>query len=155
MEKLAADAAVEPDAAGDVLDIAAQRLAQIGDLVDEGDLGGEKGVGRVFDQLGGGDIGEQHRRLDQIERPVELAQHRTRPLAGGADHHPVGAHEIGDRRALAQKLRVGGDVEAVGRPGAAQDRGTSSPVPTGTVDLVTTTAKPDSTLAISRAAAYT
>jgi hypothetical protein len=25
----------------------------IGDLVDEGDLGGEEGVGGVFDQLGG------------------------------------------------------------------------------------------------------
>ena len=36
--------------------------AQIGDLVDEGDLGGEKGVGRVFDQLGGAPVGEQDRR---------------------------------------------------------------------------------------------
>src|ERR1700730_10194130 len=123
MEKLAADAAVEPDAAGDVLDIAAQGLAQIGDLVDEGDLGGEKGVGRVFDQLGGLDAGEHDRRLNQIERPIELAQHRPRPLAVGADHHPVGAHEIGDRRALAQKLRIGSDIKAVGRPGAAQDLG--------------------------------
>src|SRR5262249_48503828 len=55
MQKLAADATVEPDAAGDVLDIAAHPFAQIGDLVDKGDLGGEKGVGRVFDQFGGGD----------------------------------------------------------------------------------------------------
>ena len=53
MQELAADAAVEADAAGDVLDIGADRLAQIGDLVDEGDLGREKGVGGVFDQLGG------------------------------------------------------------------------------------------------------
>ena len=55
MQEFAADAAVEADAAGDVLDIGADRLAQIGDLVDEGDLGREKGVGRVFDQLGGFD----------------------------------------------------------------------------------------------------
>ena len=34
-------------------------------------------------------------------------------------------------------------------------RSTSSPVPTGTVDLVMTTVKPDSAAAISRAAAYT
>src|SRR3974390_2440336 len=34
-------------------------------------------------------------------------------------------------------------------------RSTSSPVPTGTVDLVTTTVKPESAAAISRAAAYT
>jgi UDP-glucose-4-epimerase GalE len=114
MQKLAADAAVEPDAAGDILDVGAQSLAQIGDLVDEGDLSGEKGVGRVFDQSGGDDVGEQHRRLDQIERPVELAQHDPR--------HPVGAHEIGNRRALAQKLRVGGDLDPALGPVAAQDR---------------------------------
>ena len=52
MQELAADPAVEADAAGDVLHIGADRLAQIGDLVDEGDLGREKGVGGVFDQLG-------------------------------------------------------------------------------------------------------
>jgi hypothetical protein len=34
-------------------------------------------------------------------------------------------------------------------------RSTSSPVPTGTVDLVTTTVKPRSAAAISRAAAWT
>ena len=34
-------------------------------------------------------------------------------------------------------------------------RSTSSPVPTGTVDLVTTTVKPDSAVAISRAASKT
>ena len=79
MQKLAADAAVEADAAGHVLDVGADRLAQIGDLVDEGDLGREKGVGGVFDQLGGLDVGEHDRRLDQIERPVERAQHRRAP----------------------------------------------------------------------------
>ena len=42
-----------PDAAGDVMDVGADLLAEIGHLVDEGDLGGEEGVGRVFDQLGG------------------------------------------------------------------------------------------------------
>jgi len=50
MKKLAADAAVEPDAAGDVLDVGANPFAQIGDLVDKGDLGGEKGICRVFDR---------------------------------------------------------------------------------------------------------
>jgi hypothetical protein len=58
-----------------------------------------------------------------VSIPVELAQYRPRPLAVGADHHPVGAHEIGDRRALAQKFRVRGNVEPALRPGAAQDLG--------------------------------
>jgi hypothetical protein len=123
VQKLAADAAVEPNAAGHVLDVGAHPFAQIGDLVDKGDLGGEKGVGRVFDQLGGGDVGKHDRRLDQIERPVELVQYRPRPLALGADHHPIGAHEIGDRRALAQKFRVGGDLNPAVGPEAVQDLG--------------------------------
>ena len=51
MQKFRADAVVEPHAARHVLHVGADRFAQIGDLVDEGDLGGEEGVGRVFDQL--------------------------------------------------------------------------------------------------------
>ena len=52
MQELPADAAVEADAAGDVLHVGADRLAEIGHLVDEGDLGREEGVGGVLDQLG-------------------------------------------------------------------------------------------------------
>jgi hypothetical protein len=40
---------VEPDAAGNVLNIGVDRLAQIGDLVDERDLRREEGVGGIFD----------------------------------------------------------------------------------------------------------
>ena len=71
MQELAADAAVEADAARHVVHVGADLLAEIGDLVDEGDLGREEGVGRVLDQLGGLEVGEDDRRLDQIERPVE------------------------------------------------------------------------------------
>ena len=140
MQEFAADAAVEADAAGHVLHIGADLLAQIGDLVDEGDLGREKGVGRVFDQFGGFDVGEHDRRFDQIERAVERPHHRAGGLAVGADDDAVGAHEILDRRAFAQKFGVGDDVEP--RLAGARRRriaATSRPVPTGTVDLVTTT----------------
>ena len=51
MQELRADAVVEADAARDLLHVGADLLAQIGDLVDEGDLGGEKRVGGVFGQL--------------------------------------------------------------------------------------------------------
>ncbi len=71
--------------------------------------------------------GEEDRRLDQIERPVELAQRVAGALGLGADHHPVGAHEILDRRALAQELGIGGDVELAVRPAAAQDLGDLAP----------------------------
>ena len=59
MEEFGADPVVEADAARHVLDVGADRLAQIGHLVDEGDLGGEEGVGGIFDQLGGAPAGDE------------------------------------------------------------------------------------------------
>ena len=53
MQEFAADPIIEPHAAGDFLHVGANLLAQIGHFVDESDLGGEKRVGGVFDQLGG------------------------------------------------------------------------------------------------------
>ncbi len=112
MQEFAADPAVEPDAAGDILNVGPHRLAQIGHLVDEGDLRGEEGVGRIFDQLGGFDRGEDDRRFEQVERPVKRAQDGAGMFAVGADHDAVGTHEIGDRRAFAQEFGVGRDIEA-------------------------------------------
>ena len=51
MQELRADAAVEADAAGHILRRRRRPLAKIGDLVDEGDLHREKGVGRILGQL--------------------------------------------------------------------------------------------------------
>ena len=107
MQKLAADAVVEADAAGDLLHVGADLFGEIGDLVDEGDLGGEEGVGRVFDQLRRAPLGEQDRRPVEIERPVELAHHVARALVGAADHDAIGMLEVADGGALAQELRIG------------------------------------------------
>ena len=60
MQEFAADAVVEADAAGNLLDVAADLLAQIGDLVDEGDLGGEERVRSIFDEFGGAPGGEEN-----------------------------------------------------------------------------------------------
>ena len=53
MEELGADAVVEADAARHLLHVGADGFAEIGDLVDEGDLHREEGVGGIFDQFGG------------------------------------------------------------------------------------------------------
>ena len=90
MEELGADAIVEADPARDVLDVGADRFAQVGDLVDEADLGREEGVGGIFDQLGGPPPGEQDRRLVEEQRPVDFAQHVARLLVLGADDDAVG-----------------------------------------------------------------
>ena len=67
-----ADPVVEPDAARHFLHVGAESLAQVGDLVDEGDLRRQEGVRRILDQLGGAPAGVEDRRLIEIERPVEL-----------------------------------------------------------------------------------
>jgi hypothetical protein len=108
MQEFRADAVVEPDAARDFLHIGADPFGEIGDLVDEGDLGGKKGVGGVFYQFRGAARGEHQRRLVQRQRTVDIAEHFSRALVGGADHDAVGKLEVADRRALAQKFRVGG-----------------------------------------------
>ena len=76
MQELGADAVVEADAARDVLHVGADLLAEVRDLVDEGDLDGEEGVGGVFGQFGRAPRRDQQRRLIEVERPVELASSR-------------------------------------------------------------------------------
>ena len=90
VQELGPDAVVEADAARDVLDVGVDRLAQVGDLVDEADLDREEGVGGIFGQLGGPPAGEQDRRLVEEQRPVDFAQHLARLLVLGADDDPVG-----------------------------------------------------------------
>ncbi|MCY1238973.1 hypothetical protein D9M68_664340 [compost metagenome] len=53
MQELRADAAIEADAAGDVLDIGADLFAEVGHLVDEGDLHRQEGIAGILDQFGG------------------------------------------------------------------------------------------------------
>ena len=107
---------------GDLLDIGADGVAQIGNLVDEADLDGKKGVGGVFDQFGRAPVGHHHRRLVEIKRAIEFAQGRDRALGMGADDDAVGALEIADGRALAQEFRIGGDVEIGFGIGPGNDR---------------------------------
>jgi len=122
MKKFRTDAAVEADAARDVLHIRARLFAEIGHLVDEGDLGREKGVGGVFREFSRAPVGEEDRRLGEVERAVELAHYFTGALVLAADDHAVRPFEVVDGRALAQEFGVGGHGEfGLGR-GAADDR---------------------------------
>ena len=69
---------IEPDAARHVVHVGADLVAQVGDLVDVGDLHRQEGVGGILDELGGLEAGEQDRRLDQEQRPIELAHDLAR-----------------------------------------------------------------------------
>ena len=66
-------------------------------------------------------VGEQQRRLVEVERPVELGHHLAGALVLGADDDAVRPLEVGDGRALAQEFRVGDDGEVAVRPGLAHD----------------------------------
>ncbi len=107
MQEFGADAVVEADAAGHLLHIGADGFAEVGHLVDEGDLHRQEGVGRILDQLRRPSAGEQDRGLVEVQGPVEFAHHRPRPLVLDPHHHAVGPLEVVDRRALAQEFRVG------------------------------------------------
>ena len=117
-------------------DVGADLLAHVGDLVDERDLGGQEGVGGVLDHLGAGRVGADDRRRRGRRR---AASHGVAVGARlGADHDPVGLHEVGDGAALAQELGVR-DVADVLQAARVQLGPQPSPVPTGTVLFITST----------------
>ena len=121
MEEFRADAIVEPDAARDLLHVGADAFAQIRDLVDEGDLGGEERVRGVFGEFGGAAVGEQDRRRVEIERAIEFLHHLARALVLHADHDAVRMLEVLDRGALAQEFRIGHDGDVGVRIRLADD----------------------------------
>jgi hypothetical protein len=130
MEAVGADAGVETDALGNVVDVRTGGLADIGDGVDEGDFGGEEGIGCVLDDLSGARRGEEQRGRvgcmaragDAVEREVVAAAEErlvdaAQEVGGagriGAEDDAVGVEEVGDGGSFAEEFRVGGDVEAV------------------------------------------
>jgi hypothetical protein len=93
LEELVADAGVVAHAEGDVLDVGADGLADGGHRVDEGDLGGQEGVGGVLDRLGRGRVGDDHGGGDP---DVERLDADGRRLVLGADHDAIGVEEVVD-----------------------------------------------------------
>ena len=121
MQELLADAVVEADALGDVLNVGADFLAEVRHLVDEGDLDGKEGVGGVLDELGCAARCVDQRRLVQEQRTIEFAHDFAGLFAVGADHHAVRALEVADGGALAQEFGVRDDGEFCVRVGLADD----------------------------------
>ena len=121
LQELGADAVVQAHPLGHLDHVRARLLADVGDLVDEGDLRGQEGVGGELDHLGRRDVGadEVARRLaaelGAQERAVELDDRIPRPVVVVADDDPVGAHEVADGRALLEEL----GARHVAEPGLA------------------------------------
>src|SRR5205085_3543051 len=73
VQEVAADAVVHAHRARHVVNVAADTVAEVRDLVDEGNLGREEGVRRVLRKLRRLKRGDDDGRLYQVERAVEVA----------------------------------------------------------------------------------
>ena len=54
--------------------IRANQFTQIGDLVNEADLGSQKGIGGILDQFGTFEFGHMNRCFNEIDWAIEFAQ---------------------------------------------------------------------------------
>ena len=102
-QEVRAEPVVEADPAGHVHDVGADQLADVRNLVDEADPGGQERVRGELDHLGRGDVGRDEGRL---ERAVERRDAGGVLGLEGADHDPVGMLEVADGRALGEELGV-------------------------------------------------
>ncbi len=113
VQELASDPLVVTDRVGQQGHVAAGRLAHLGHRVDEADLGGQEGVGRGLDQLGGGEVADHRRRLLTQRDRVDLPQQAERGPVVGAEDQPVRTQGVLDRERLPQELGVPGQVDGV------------------------------------------
>ena len=77
LQEVRPDAVVEPHAVGHGAHVGAHVLADVGDLVDERDLGGQERVGGVLDHLGGGHGGAHDGRLDAGVEALDRRRRRA------------------------------------------------------------------------------
>lgn len=100
---------------GELGDVGAGLLADLGHRVDEGDLGGEEGVRGALGELGGGPVGDDRRRPRLDDLPERLPEQGLGPGVGGveAQDEPVRTEGVLDGERLAEELRVPGDLDEV------------------------------------------
>jgi len=129
VQETGADALVEAHAARHFDHVRPQTLADVGDLVDEADLGRQEGVGGVLDHLRRAQVGDHDR---GAQRQVKLGHRVRRHAILRAKHGAVRTHEVVDGRAFPQEFRAAhhgeldrarlGLADDVGHPVAGADR---------------------------------
>ena len=86
------------------------RVGQIRQFVHERDARGEHRVGRVLGELRGAHVHVQRALVIAVERRVQPLHQLARMLAGSSSSQPmhdaIGPHEVVDRRAFLQELRI-------------------------------------------------
>ena len=108
VEEAPADARVHAHAQRDFLDVRAAGLADDGDGVNVGNFQGEEGIGGVFDQLGGVDVGDDD---GGFERLIDFLHRGDGTGGAGADDNPIGLHQIFDGETFAEEFGVAHHVE--------------------------------------------
>ena len=124
VEEAAANSGVHTDGVGKRGDIRTCDLTDFRDRVDKGNLGGEERIRRHLHQLCGGGVRDDKWCLALKDRAEALAQAflsdrfdfltctiEDHPRLLGAQHHTVRLESVLYREALAQELRVPGDLE--------------------------------------------
>ena len=111
IEELVSDPLVSAHALANVLHVGAVGFAQSRDFVHEGDLAGEHRVRRVLDHLGAADVHHEDGVTLAEERLVELVQRLRGTLALHTTDHAIRLHEVADRIAFLEELRVVRDVK--------------------------------------------
>lgn len=108
LEEVLADAFIEADAVGNVVDITTGEFANAGNGVNEGDFGGEERIAGVFNEFGAFDVSEED---GHIEWLVDLSHNLAGTVVTNTDDHPVTRHKIFDGAAFAEEFGVADDVE--------------------------------------------
>src|SRR5206468_5945795 len=93
--------------------VRAERLAQVTDLIREGDLHAVKRVTSVLEHLGNTDVGDVHGSLDT---GVELRHFPASRFMLRADDCEWRVRKITKRRALTQELRTHAHADVAARP---------------------------------------
>jgi hypothetical protein len=103
MEELVADAPVEPDAPGNVLDVRLDRFAEIGDLLDKGDLRREERIGGILTSSA-----VDYRGLNGLPSGARLVFRVEFFFAGGTG-------PVFNQADVAPRIALGFEVDSVGR----------------------------------------
>ena len=90
IEELGADAGISTDALTDCIDIGADTLTEVGNVVHKRDAGSQHGIGSILGHLGRGNIHEDDTEIIDEERLIEARHHLLGLLAFGAHHDTVG-----------------------------------------------------------------
>src|SRR5688572_23156139 len=106
MEEFAADPLVHADGASDVVHVAPDLVAEVGDLVDERNLHREKRVCGVLREFGCFERSDHEWRFDQIERTIQVFHDRDRFFVAAAENDAIRTHEVVYCGAFAKKLRI-------------------------------------------------